>query len=92
MTLAMNDLNELTRKYYFRTPQAILAMVQCAAEMEDAVMMKQVVDECKRRNIDLPKLLRDDLARHEALWGKTPKRVSGGKQFRSPLQYKVFGG
>ena len=68
--LTMNDITKITMDYIFRQPDAILAALQCAAEEDDKEMMHSVLTECKNRGIDVVKLLKDDLGRHERLWGK----------------------
>lgn len=86
--LTIDDINEITKKYLYARPESIIAGLQCAAEMEDAAMFKEIADEAKSRGIDVAKLLRDDIDRHERLWGKSShgKVFNGGKGMRHPLK------
>jgi hypothetical protein len=87
VTLSLEDLNKLTADYYYRNPDCILAALACAAEHDDKEMWDGILAECKSRNIDVEKLISDDIARHERLWGKINRSTSfsGGKELRSPL-------
>lgn len=88
----MDDITALTMKYYFVSPDAIIAALSCAAEMDDVKQFKWIVAECKKRNIDLKKIIKDEMARREKMWGlfdsKTALPFSGGDRIRSPFHIR----
>ena len=76
MAISLDEMNKITLDFYYRNSDSILAMLQVAAEWDDKEMFDDVIAECKKRNIDVGKLIRDDIARHEALWGKINRKVT----------------
>lgn len=70
LMLDFSDIAKITTDYLYRDPDHILAALACAAEHDDKEMLHYVLTECRNRGIDVVKLLKDDLDRHERIWGK----------------------
>lgn len=70
MAIDFSDITKITLDYFYRNPDSILAGLTAAAMNDDRETCRDILEECRKRNIDIAKLLHDDLVRHKTLWGK----------------------
>lgn len=85
--LTYDELQKLTMDVFFKSPGAIMAGLTGALEAGDEETARNICRACQERGIDLPKLIFDDIERHERLWSRKVKVLGGGKA-RIPMTYQ----
>lgn len=69
--ITIAELNTIMVDYYFRDPRAILAGLYGADG--DPEQITYIFEECRKRNIDVGKIIENDIKEHEKRWGKSAR-------------------